>query len=107
MVAKRSAAQRLGRVLEQVTRQSGRLPETPDFGSWLLGRAEESQTRRRVRIQIILTVFVLTANLLGIGVSLLLVAIVIPVPSIFTDAPWWLTWVVSPAYTLAALLVGT
>ena len=31
----------------------------------------------------------------------------IPVPSIFSDAPWWVTWVVGPAYTVAALLVGT
>ena len=67
MVARLSVAQQLGRVLERVTRQSGRLPDTPDFGSWLLGRAEESQTRRRVRIQVILTVFVVTANLIGIG----------------------------------------
>src|SRR6202035_1090308 len=107
MVAKLSVAQRLGRVLERVTRQSGRLHETPEFGSWLLGSVAESQTRRRVRIQVILTVFVLTANLLGIGVALLLVAVAFPVPSIFTDAPWWITRVVSPAYTVAALLVGT
>jgi adenylate cyclase len=106
MVARLSVAQRLGRVLERVTRQSGRLPDTPDFGSWLLGRAEESQTRRRVRIQVILTVFVVTANFIGIGVAVLLVTIAFPVPSIFTEAPWWLTWVVSPAYTLVALLVG-
>ena len=37
---------------------------------------------------------------------MLLVTIAFPVPSIFTEAPWWLTWVVSPAYTLVALLVG-
>jgi adenylate cyclase len=59
-----------------------------------------------VRIQVILTVFVITANLLGIGVAALLVAIAIPAPSIFTDAPWWITWVVGPAYIVAALLVG-
>jgi adenylate cyclase len=106
MVAKLSAAQRLGRLLERVTRQSGRISETPDYGSWLLGRATESQTHRRVRIQVILTVFMLTTNLLGIAVALLLVTVAFPVPSIFTDAPWWLTWVVSPAYTAAALLVG-
>jgi adenylate cyclase len=57
-----SVAQRLGRLLERVTRQSGRIPETPDFGSWLLGRATESQTRRRVRIQIFLTVVVVTCS---------------------------------------------
>ncbi|MBV8966071.1 MAG: HAMP domain-containing protein, partial [Mycobacteriaceae bacterium] len=106
MVAKVSVAQRLGRLLERVTRQSGRLPETPDFGSWLLGRATEDQQRRRVRIQVILTVFVLAANLLGIAVALLLVSTTFPVPSIFVDAPAWLTWGVAPAYIAAALVVG-
>ncbi len=106
MVAKLSVAQRLGRVLERVTGQSSRIPTPPDFGSWLLGRASESPTRRRIRIQLILTVFVVTANLLGIGVTLLMVTVTFPVPSIFTDAPGWLTWIVSPAYIGAALLIG-
>ena len=106
MVTKMSVAQRLGRVLERVTRQSGRLPETPDFGSWLLGRAEESPRRRRVRIQVILTVFVLATNVIGIAVALLVVTVAIPVPSIFTDAPLWLTLGVGPAYIAAALLIG-
>ena len=69
MNASKSVAQQLGRVLEKVTRQSGRLPDTPDYGSWLLGKVSESQVRRRVRIQVILTVFILAANLLGIGVQ--------------------------------------
>ena len=51
MSANKSVAQRLGRVLETVTRQSGRLPETPAYGSLLLGRVSESQRRRRIRIQ--------------------------------------------------------
>ena len=38
MNAKKSVAHRLGRVLETVTRQSGRLPDTPEYGSWLLGK---------------------------------------------------------------------
>ena len=46
MTAKRTTAQRLGRLLEIVTRQSGRLPETPAYGSWLLGRVSESQKPR-------------------------------------------------------------
>jgi len=105
--AKKSVPQRLGRLLEMVTRQSGRLPDTPDYGSWLLGKPEESQHRRRIRIQVILTFFILFTNILGIGVSLLLNAVAIPVPSVFTDAPAWLTWGVVPAYMLVALLFGT
>ena len=107
MNARKSIAHRLGRVLERVTRQSGRLPDTPEYGSWLLGKASESQLRRRVRIQVILTVFILSANLLGIGVALLLVIVAFPVPSVFSDAPVWLTWVVCPAYICLALLIGT
>ncbi|MDT5131833.1 MAG: adenylate cyclase, partial [Mycobacterium sp.] len=106
MVAGRSVAQRLGAVLERVTRQSGRLPETPEFGSWLLGRASESQARRRVRIQVILTTFIIIANLIGVGVALLLVTVVFPVPSVFSDAPAWLTFGVAPAYIVFALIVG-
>ena len=107
MNATRSIARGLGRVLETVTRQSGRLPETPDYGSWLLGKSSESQTRRRVRIQVILTVFIVGTNLLGIGVALLLVTVAFPVPSIFTDAPMWITFAVSPAYVALALAFGT
>ena len=46
-------------------------------------------------------------NLLGIGVATLLVAVAFPVPSIFTDAPAWLTFGVSPADIVLALVLGT
>jgi adenylate cyclase len=105
--ANKTLAQRLGRVLETVTRQSGRLQETPAYGSLLLGRVTESQARRRVRIQIILTVFILATNVIGIGVAVLLLAVALPSPSIFTDAPWWITFGVSPAYIALALALGT
>ena len=95
-MAKRTLAQRLGRVLETVTCQSGRLSETPAYGSWLLGRVSESQLRRRVRIQVILAVFIVIANLIGIAVALLLVTVAFPVPSVFSDAPLWVTFAVAP-----------
>ncbi|MEE6175658.1 adenylate/guanylate cyclase domain-containing protein [Mycobacterium sp. 050134] len=107
MSAKTSVAQRIGRVLETVTRQSGRLPATPAYGSLLLGRVSESQRRRRIRIQLILTVLVLGANLIGIGVALLIVTVAIPAPSVFDDAPLWITFGVVPAYIALALAVGT
>src|ERR1700758_1759716 len=107
MSAKQSVAQRIGRVLETVTRQSGRLPETPAYGSLLLGRVSESQRRRRIRIQIIMTVLVLGANLIGIGVALLLVTVAVPEPSVFDDPPAWVTFGVAPAYVAIALAVGT
>ena len=106
MVA-RTISQRLGRVLERMTQQSGRLQETPVYGSYLLGRASESPSRRRVRIQTILTVVIGVANLVGILVAALLVTVAFPIPSVFTDAPKWLTFGVVPAYILCALAVGT
>ncbi|EUA13264.1 HAMP domain protein [Mycobacterium kansasii 732] len=106
MVAEESMAQRLGRVLETVTRQSGRLSETPAYGSWLLGRVSEDQRGRRIRIQVILTVMVVAANLIGIAVSILLVTVAIPEPSVFSDAPLWVSFAVVPAYIVVALALG-
>jgi adenylate cyclase len=107
MSANKSVAQRLGRVLEAVTRQSGRLTETPAYGSLLLGRVSERPRRRRIRIQVILTVLVMVVNLVGIGVALLLVTVAIPEPSVFDDAPLWITFVAAPAYIAVAVAVGT
>ncbi|MDP7705352.1 adenylate/guanylate cyclase domain-containing protein [Mycobacterium sp. TY815] len=103
---RKSVAQRLGRVLEKVTRQSGRLPDTPAYGSWLLGRVSEDQHRRRVRIQVIMTVLIVAANLIGIAVAVLLVTVAVPVPSVFDDAPLWISIIAVPAYIVAALVVG-
>ena len=106
MSANKTVAQRLGRVLEAVTRQSGRLQETPAYGSLLLGRVSENPRRRRIRIQLILTVLVAAVNLIGIGVVLLLVTVAIPEPSVFDVAPLWITFLAAPAYTALALAVG-
>ncbi len=106
MTAKTTTAQRLGRLLEAVTRQTGRLPETPAYGSWLLGRVTEAPHRRRLRIQIILTGFLMGTNLIGVGVAALLVTVVLPTPSIFADAPRWATFGVAPAYVVIAFAFG-
>ncbi|MFV4662939.1 adenylate/guanylate cyclase domain-containing protein, partial [Mycobacterium tuberculosis] len=107
MPAKKTMAQRLGQALETMTRQCGQLPETPAYGSWLLGRVSESPSRRWVRIKRIVTVYIMTANLTGIVVALLVVTFAFPVPSIYTDAPWWVTFGVAPAYATLALAIGT
>jgi class 3 adenylate cyclase len=101
-----SYAQRLGRLLEKVTNQSGRMSGTPEYGSWILGRVSESQSRRRIRIQIILTLFVVVANLIGIGVAALVVMVAFPTPSVFEPEVRWITFIVAPLYVVAALVVG-
>ena len=107
MTAKRSVAQRLGRVLERLTRQSRRLSETPDYGRWLLGRVDGEPAPTRIRIQVILTVFVLAANLIGIarrdagGHRRLPDA-----QRVRPDVPLWMTFVVGPVYIVVALVVG-
>src|SRR5215217_240707 len=106
MNSDKGVAHRLGRVLETVTRQSGRLPDTPEYGSWLLGKVSESQQRRRVRIQVILTLFVLIANVVGIGISFLVVTVTFPTPSVFDPEVRWITFMLAPAYIVSALVVG-
>ncbi|MGY4712485.1 adenylate/guanylate cyclase domain-containing protein [Mycolicibacterium sp. CBM1] len=102
-----SLAQRLGRVLERVTRQSGRLGATPAYGSLLLGKVTESPARRRVRIQTLVTVSLLTVNVIGILAAALLVTVAYPAPSVFHDAPAWLTFGVVPTYGVFALAFGS
>ena len=106
MTEKKSTAQRLGRVLEKVTNQSSRVAATPEYGSWVLGRVSESQGRRRIRIQIILTTFVILANLIGIVVATLVVTVAFPTPNVFEAGVLWITFAVVPAYVGAALIVG-
>lgn len=101
-----NVAQRLGRVLERLTRQSSRLSRSPDFGSLLLGPANESARRRRIRIQTILTAFMLMINTIGIGLAMILVLVAFPEPSAIGDVPIWLPTLVVPAYIVGALAVG-
>lgn len=102
-----TTAQRLGRVLERLTRQSARLYNTPAFGSLLLGKVDESPAKRRTRIQVILMLIIPTVDLVGIGVMILLVTVAFPTPSVFTAVPLWLSAVVVPAYLVLSLVVGT
>ncbi|GJF10845.1 adenylate cyclase [Mycolicibacterium cyprinidarum] len=106
MTTNRTPAQLLGRALERVTNQSGRVPTTPEYGSWILGRVSESQHRRRIRIQTILTTFVVIANLIGIGVTTLVVTVAVPTPSVFDSDVAWITFIAVPVYLVAALVVG-
>ena len=58
-------------------RRTRRFASVSSFGSRLLGPLEESERRRRVRVQVLLTAAVVTSNVVGtIGVSSLIVLLV-------------------------------
>ncbi|AQT79231.1 hypothetical protein B1R94_08045 [Mycolicibacterium litorale] len=106
MSSQPSVAQRLGRVLERLTRQSGRA-DTPAYGSLILGKVSESPAKRRVRIQTLVTIFMLVVNFIGIAVAALLETVAFPVPSVLRDVPAWLSFVLAPAYAAFALAFGS
>lgn len=107
MDEKASLTQRVDRLLERATRQSGRLADTPEYGSWLLGRSTERVRHRRIRIQLLLTAALLVSNLVGITVAIVLVTVALPEPSVFGPDVWWISVIVTPAYIVAALAFGT
>ncbi|MBF6133343.1 adenylate/guanylate cyclase domain-containing protein [Nocardia otitidiscaviarum] len=76
------------------------------FGSRLLGPADQGATSRRVRVQLLLTVPVLFANLTGVVVAALLIGLVLPGPSVFTQDLVLLNFVAVPVYVTFALAVG-
>lgn len=94
------------RILELLTHQSGDISAPPEYGSWILGQVDESQSRRRVRIQTILTTFVVCANLIGIGVAALVVLVAFPKPDLFEAGVRWITMIAVPLYVIGALVVG-
>ncbi|RDI55611.1 adenylate/guanylate cyclase domain-containing protein [Nocardia mexicana] len=77
------------------------------WGSRLLGSADETSGRRRVRVQLLLTVPLLAANLTGIAVVIALVGFVLPGPSVFSRTLILQNFVATPLYSAAAVLIGT
>lgn len=98
----RAVSRRVGRALGAITGQTGNINTGNGYGSWLLGTADESTFIQRIRIQLILTVFVVAANLIGIGVVILLVTVAFPTPNVF-DAPAWVNFVIVPVYIALAV----
>ncbi|MFW0797518.1 adenylate/guanylate cyclase domain-containing protein [Gordonia sp. CPCC 205515] len=77
-----------------------------DYGSILLGRADESPRRRRVRIQTLLTVCIVVANLFGVAIAILLATVGIPEPSVLQPELWWINYIAVPVYVVAAFALG-
>jgi adenylate cyclase len=78
-----------------------------DYGSILLGSASEGGFKQRVRIQTLLTSFLLIANLIGAILAIALSAVGIPEPSLFQSELWWVNYIAVPVYVAVAFVVGT
>ncbi|UGT44794.1 adenylate/guanylate cyclase domain-containing protein [Nocardia yamanashiensis] len=76
------------------------------WGSRWLGPADEGALRRRVRVQVLLTVPVVVANMIGVAVASVLIAFVLPGPSVLTRELVLLNFVAAPVYGLVASLAG-
>ncbi|MFB7716159.1 adenylate/guanylate cyclase domain-containing protein [Nocardia sp. NPDC056100] len=76
------------------------------WGSRLLGPVEEGAVSRRVRVQVLLTVPLTVANLIGIAVAMVLIGVVLPGPSVFTRKLVLLNFVAVPLYAALALVLG-
>ncbi|MFC9997305.1 adenylate/guanylate cyclase domain-containing protein [Nocardia sp. NPDC127526] len=76
------------------------------WGSRLLGSADEGALSRRLRVQLLLTVPLIFANLIGIAVSSLLIGVVLPGPPLFTSETALLNFVAVPVYVSAAFAAG-
>nr|MCH9731533.1 adenylate/guanylate cyclase domain-containing protein [Actinomycetes bacterium] len=105
MASGKSVPHRTTRMLNRITGQISRSPETPEFGSRLLGSAVEGQ--RRLHILSGFFMFVVLVDLIGVVVVWLVVAVAVPEPDIYTEAPGWLTFGVAPAYAAVALVIGS
>ncbi|WP_433660830.1 adenylate/guanylate cyclase domain-containing protein [Nocardia sp. CA-128927] len=79
---------------------------TAAFGSRLLGPVDESSGMRRLRVQLLLTIPLVSANLAGMAVTFALIGFVLPGPTIFTRELLLLDVVATPLYSALALLVG-
>ena len=83
-----------------------RLEDEAEYGSILLGPAEQQPRRLRVRVQVLLTVLLLGTNVIGAGIVFVLSALVIPSPPV-NHATFLLLAIGVPVYVGVALLVGT
>ncbi|CRK62039.1 Adenylate cyclase [Alloactinosynnema sp. L-07] len=88
----------------EANRASGGRNRSP-FGSSLLGRADQDQRSLRIRVQGLLTVSLVLANVIGAAVVVVLQTVVIPGLG-YDDRTRVVAAVGMPAYVVAAVLVG-
>lgn len=77
-----------------------------DYGSVLLGSADDTRTSRRIRIQILLTGALVVSNLIGALAAVVLTSVGIPQPTVFRGDLWWVNFIVVPIYVVVAFVIG-
>jgi adenylate cyclase len=75
------------------------------FGSWLLGPADQSARRLRVRLQVLMTTFSIGTNLIGAAVVFVLASFVLPGPPLL-DQLQLAEAIAVPLYFLIAVTIG-
>jgi adenylate cyclase len=78
-------------------------------GDSILARIEDETVNRQQivrRMQILMTVLVLTAHVIGALVALSMIAFIVPGPSIFQQDLLLVDWVVMPSYIVVSLIIG-
>ncbi|MGO4258510.1 adenylate/guanylate cyclase domain-containing protein [Marmoricola sp. RAF53] len=81
--------------------RSGEAP----FGSVLLGPVEQGPKRLRTRLQLLLTVLLVTTHLIGAAVVLVISVFVLPTKAV-NQASWVALAISIPVYVAAAVVVG-
>ena len=84
-----------------------RLLRARPLGSWLLGPGDEGADRLWLRVQILLTVTQIIANLVGTVLVTLLLALVLPGRAVLTNDLAWLNFIAVPIFVLIALVAGS
>lgn len=84
----------------------GRAGTPAPWGSPLLGPVEENSRIRRVRVQLLLTLPLLIANLTGAAMTVVLAGFVLPGPALFTRDLLLLNAVYTPLCAVIAMTVG-
>ncbi len=89
-----------------VERAPGRVLQRRPFGSWLLGGTDQKPRTLRIRVQLLLTVLLISANLMGTAVVVVLALFVLPGQP--ADDRVVLARVVGiPSYVVLAAAIGT
>ncbi|MFC0625522.1 adenylate/guanylate cyclase domain-containing protein [Kribbella deserti] len=85
-------------------RSPARVLQRRPFGSWLLGPADQSPRMLRIRVQTLLTVLLVGANLTGAAVAFVLAVFVLPGPE--TEGQL-IRVLITVGYLTAALIIGS